>query len=80
MKLIILALLSIVSLCLCAQITNLPGLSSQPTFKQYSGYQTVDKSNGRAIFYWFVESKSNPAVDPVVLWLTGVWICNIYFI
>ncbi|KAK3280824.1 hypothetical protein CYMTET_11358 [Cymbomonas tetramitiformis] len=38
--------------------------------KQYSGYfklTTGDKN----YFYWFFESRSAPATDPVVLWMTG---------
>jgi serine carboxypeptidase-like clade 2 len=53
------------------RITNLPGLASQPSFAQYAGYVTVDDNAGRTLFYWFTESQSKPASDPVVLWLTG---------
>lgn len=52
------------------EITSLPGIENVP-FKQYSGYITVDESNGRALFYWFVESQNDPANDPLVLWLQG---------
>jgi len=31
----------------------------------------VNSTNGRALFYWFVESQNNPSTDPVVLWLNG---------
>jgi len=52
------------------QITSLPGLAKTPLlrFKQYSGYLP---SLGNRLHYWFVESQSNPAKDPVVLWLNG---------
>ena len=40
-------------------------------FDQYSGYITVDSTNGRALFYYFVESQNDPANDPVTLWLNG---------
>lgn len=36
-----------------------------------TGYVTVDEDAGRALFYTFVESRSQPATDPVVLWLNG---------
>eukprot|EP01089_Gocevia_fonbrunei_P012940 TRINITY_DN3189_c0_g1_i4.p1 TRINITY_DN3189_c0_g1~~TRINITY_DN3189_c0_g1_i4.p1 ORF type:complete len:469 (-),score=81.07 TRINITY_DN3189_c0_g1_i4:34-1440(-) len=70
---------TLVSLCvllfcgaaLCEEITKLPGLSVQPSFKQYSGYKVVDESHGRALFYWFTESQRDPKNDPTVLWLTG---------
>eukprot|EP01120_Amphizonella_sp_Union-15-10_P000177 TRINITY_DN10214_c0_g1_i1.p1 TRINITY_DN10214_c0_g1~~TRINITY_DN10214_c0_g1_i1.p1 ORF type:complete len:464 (-),score=75.41 TRINITY_DN10214_c0_g1_i1:73-1464(-) len=53
------------------RIVNLPGLPENLNFDQYSGYITVDEVAGRALFYWFVESQSSPATDPLVIWLTG---------
>jgi serine carboxypeptidase-like clade 2 len=53
-------------------ITSLPGYEGPwPTFKQYSGYITVNETHGRYLFFYFVESQNNPASDPVVLWLQG---------
>ncbi|KAK6282114.1 hypothetical protein POUND7_015939 [Theobroma cacao] len=50
-------------------------LPSQPPmqvlFRQYSGYVTVDKSNEKALFYWFFEATSKPAQKPLILWLNG---------
>uniref|UniRef100_A0A3Q0S0Z6 Carboxypeptidase n=1 Tax=Amphilophus citrinellus TaxID=61819 RepID=A0A3Q0S0Z6_AMPCI len=51
------------------EITYLPGLPKQPSFKQYSGYLSV--ADGKHLHYWFVESQNNPSSDPVVLWLNG---------
>lgn len=34
-------------------------------------YVTVDEDAGRALFYIYVESRNDPAKDPVVLWLNG---------
>lgn len=51
------------------QITNLPGLAKQPTFKHYSGY--LKGLNNTKLHYWFVESQSNPLKDPVQLWMNG---------
>jgi hypothetical protein len=34
-------------------------------------YVSVNETNGRELFYYFVESEGNPATDPVVLWLNG---------
>lgn len=34
-------------------------------------YVTIDQSNGKNLFYYFVESERNPTEDPVVLWLNG---------
>jgi hypothetical protein len=53
-------------------ITNLPGLPTQNLpFKQYSGYITANVKSGRRLFFWFVESQSNPATDPLTLWMNG---------
>lgn len=52
-------------------ITDLPGLSYAPGFKQFSGYLTVSEANQRNIFYWYVESQNDPANDPVVFWTNG---------
>lgn len=51
-------------------VTNLPG---QPivNFKHYAGYVTVNKYNGRQLFYWLYESSSQPDEKPLVLWLNG---------
>lgn len=32
---------------------------------------TIDKENGKNLWYYFVESEKNPSKDPVVLWLNG---------
>ncbi|KAH0726055.1 hypothetical protein KY284_001920 [Solanum tuberosum] len=52
------------------QIKKLPG---QPLvkFKQYGGYVTVNKSAGRALFYYFVEAHENSKSLPLLLWLNG---------
>ncbi|CAG8548040.1 30680_t:CDS:2 [Racocetra persica] len=36
---------------------------------QYSGY--VEVSSNKHLFFWFFESRGNPAQDPLVLWLNG---------
>ncbi|CAN6450360.1 unnamed protein product [Victoria cruziana] len=52
------------------RIKSLPG---QPPvgFSQYSGYITVDKKHGRALFYWLTEATVDPTSKPLVLWLNG---------
>ncbi|XP_010271869.1 PREDICTED: serine carboxypeptidase-like 45 [Nelumbo nucifera] len=52
------------------RINKLPG---QPdvNFQQFSGYITVDESQQRALFYYFVEAETDPASKPLVLWLNG---------
>uniref|UniRef100_M4AD45 Carboxypeptidase n=1 Tax=Xiphophorus maculatus TaxID=8083 RepID=M4AD45_XIPMA len=51
------------------EVSFLPGLQKQPSFRQYSGYLNV--ADGKHLHYWFVESQSKPSSDPVVLWLNG---------
>lgn len=51
------------------QITNLPGLPAGTNFKMFSGH--IQVAPGRALFYWFVESQTNPSADPLVLWTNG---------
>ncbi|XP_006354958.1 putative serine carboxypeptidase-like 23 [Solanum tuberosum] len=53
------------------KIEKLPGEPEGVDFNQYSGYVTVDSSAGRALFYYFVESPSDSASKPLVLWLNG---------
>lgn len=53
------------------RIAALPGQPEVP-FSQYSGYITVHKKNGRALFYWLTEAAAhNPLLKPLVLWLNG---------
>jgi len=50
-------------------VTHIPGLAVQPAFKTYSGY--LQATGTRRLHYWFAESQSNPAKDPLVLWFNG---------
>lgn len=53
------------------RVINLPGLPVNSEVEQFSGYLTVDRRTNRKIFYWYVESLSDPSTDPVVLWTNG---------
>ena len=64
------------------RIGALPG---QPAvnFSQFGGHIPV--SNGRSLYYYFVESERSPEQDPLVLWLNGTetlvvitWDCTLY--
>jgi serine carboxypeptidase-like clade 2 len=48
-------------------------LPGQPKveFSQYGGYVTVDKSAGRALYYYFVEAQHSEESSPLLLWLNG---------
>ncbi|XP_055962214.1 serine carboxypeptidase-like 45 [Mercurialis annua] len=52
------------------KILSLPG-QPQVGFQQYSGYITIDETQQRALFYYFVEAETDPASKPLVLWLNG---------
>jgi len=41
------------------------------TVQQYSGYYNLTTGKDKHYFYWFFESRNDPATDPVVLWMTG---------
>ncbi|NXQ12550.1 PPGB protein, partial [Peucedramus taeniatus] len=51
------------------EVTYLPGLSKQPSFRHFSGYLCAGP--GKYLHYWFVEAQSNPQNSPLVLWLNG---------
>ena len=42
-----------------------------PGVEQEAGYYRVTGTRDLNMFYWFFESRSNPATDPVILWMTG---------
>uniref|UniRef100_A0ACD6A5X5 Uncharacterized protein n=1 Tax=Avena sativa TaxID=4498 RepID=A0ACD6A5X5_AVESA len=53
------------------KIPALPGQPEGVDFDQYGGYVTVNASNGRALFYYFVEAPGDAAAKPLLLWLNG---------
>ncbi|KAJ7970427.1 Carboxypeptidase [Quillaja saponaria] len=55
------------------RIRYLPGQPTDVGFAQYSGYVTVNKRAGRALFYWLIESPASRGARsrPLVLWLNG---------
>nr|XP_029147286.1 serine carboxypeptidase-like 40 isoform X2 [Arachis hypogaea] len=59
------------------RILKLPG-QPQVKFSQYGGYVTVDKSNGRAFYYYFVEAQNSKDTLPLLLWLNGA--ANVLFL
>ncbi|KAK7399272.1 hypothetical protein VNO78_10452 [Psophocarpus tetragonolobus] len=59
--------------CLSYHVDRIVRLPGQPNigFHQFSGYVSVDDMKHKALFYYFVESETNPASKPLVLWLNG---------
>eukprot|EP00064_Thunnus_orientalis_P013403 superscaffoldBa00002175_g13442 len=51
------------------EVTNLPGMSFKPNYRQWSGY--LQARPGKFLHYWFVTSQRDPVNDPLVLWLNG---------
>ncbi|KAF5735596.1 serine carboxypeptidase-like 25 [Tripterygium wilfordii] len=51
-------------------INALPG-QPKVSFQQFSGYVTVNKVAGRALFYWLTEAPQEPLSKPLVVWLNG---------
>ncbi|KAL7104758.1 hypothetical protein ACP275_07G002600 [Erythranthe tilingii] len=53
------------------RVIKLPGQPINKNISQFSGYITVNESHGRALFYWFFQSQSQPINKPLLLWLNG---------
>uniref|UniRef100_A0A0D9V0E8 Carboxypeptidase n=1 Tax=Leersia perrieri TaxID=77586 RepID=A0A0D9V0E8_9ORYZ len=53
------------------RVAFLPGQPRSPQVSQFSGYITVNRQNGRALFYWFFEAQTLPSKKPLLLWLNG---------
>ncbi|XP_068171755.1 cathepsin A-like isoform X2 [Antennarius striatus] len=51
------------------EVTDLPGLTFKPNYRQWSGY--LQARPGKFLHYWFVTSQRDPVRDPLVLWLNG---------
>ncbi|KAI3448852.1 hypothetical protein Pfo_005517 [Paulownia fortunei] len=52
------------------RIERLPG-QPQVKFKQYGGYVTVNRTAGRAFYYYFAEAQHSEKSLPLLLWLNG---------
>ncbi|XP_042412731.1 serine carboxypeptidase-like 18 [Zingiber officinale] len=59
-------------------ITHLPGFRGSLPFYLETGYVEVDRENGGELFYYFIQSESKPAEDPLFLWLTGGPRCSAF--
>jgi len=63
-------LLSVASASMLNEVSHEADSALCDPVKQYSGYYNLTTGN-KHYFYWFFESRSAPATDPVVLWMTG---------
>ncbi|XP_011069855.1 serine carboxypeptidase-like 18 isoform X1 [Sesamum indicum] len=79
MELLSLRLLLFPLLILCSSravlaqhlVESLPGLPDKLPNKFETGYIGVGENEEAQLFYFFLESESNPEKDPFVFWLTG---------
>lgn len=67
------------SLSLSDKILELPG-QPQVGFQQYSGYVAVDEKQQGALFYYFAEAETDPAIKPLVLWLNGGLLLSTHYL
>ncbi|KAL6843502.1 hypothetical protein ACP4OV_026564 [Aristida adscensionis] len=59
-------------------VTHLPGFDGPLPFYLETGYVTVQETTGTELFYYFVESERDPAIDPVLLWHSGGPHCSAF--
>ncbi|KAL6637778.1 hypothetical protein ACP70R_025350 [Stipagrostis hirtigluma subsp. patula] len=59
-------------------VAHLPGFDGPLPFYLETGYVNVEEETGTELFYYFVESERNPAMDAVVLWLTSGPRCSAF--
>ena len=60
------------------RIGRLPG-QPKVNFTHYGGYVTVNKTAGRALYYYFAEAHHNKDSLPLLLWLNGGNNYNYFF-
>jgi len=65
-----LILLVSLAVALGNQVTSLPGYNG-PQMTQFTGYITVNPTEGKNFFYWLIESQTNPSNAPLVIWFQG---------
>lgn len=52
------------------RVMSLPDMADFDTFPVYSGYLDI-KDTTKMLHYMFVESQSDPANDPILVWFNG---------
>eukprot|EP00937_MAST-01D_sp_MAST-1D-sp2_P006904 g6904.t1 len=52
------------------EVKSLPAYGKPPT-RHFTGFVEVDKASDTNLFYYYVESASAPATDPLVWWFNG---------
>ncbi|KAI3747351.1 hypothetical protein L6452_09805 [Arctium lappa] len=52
-------------------VQYLPGFQGPLPFQMETGYVGVDENEDIQLFYYFIQSESNPKDDPLILWISG---------
>ncbi|KAI6213277.1 Lysosomal protective protein [Aphelenchoides besseyi] len=52
-------------------VNDLPGVTFDYDFKQYSGYLNANSNGTQRLFYWLTESANSPDTDPLLIWFNG---------
>ncbi|CAJ0608343.1 unnamed protein product [Cylicocyclus nassatus] len=61
------------------RVRNLPGVSFETRFEQFAGYlNSTDDSGPYQLHYWYIESQTSPATDPLILYISGVQCSSAY--
>jgi carboxypeptidase D len=53
------------------KVNSLPGLKANLDFVHYAGLIPIDENRENNIFYWLVESPTESASKPLIIWLNG---------
>jgi carboxypeptidase D len=53
------------------KVTSLPGLKTPINFNHYAGLIPLDSLGNNQMFYWLIESPTDSATKPLIIWMNG---------